>query len=457
MKAVQKRALIIDVLLIATVLVGTATVRHFTDSTYQTTHKNLVNMMAAFIIWIFCLFGNDCYDNRYIGSGVEETRRILKGSFTAFLVIGTLSFLFKRDPARLIFLVAFLVGLSLLVISRKIQQIQITKKRRNGDLLLNALVLGSTNYANQISKDLNSNPEFGYFVIGRMPIHKEDALFNEQLWLHSIDESIREGNVKALIIEDASETNPELISALSWHLNQHNVEVLIAPSFIKDFGPRLKFSPHIDLPLMYLDEPELTAVQKLAKRFIDVFVAATAIVVLLPLMLIIGLGIKISSQGPILFSQDRIGLAGKPFRFIKFRTMIDGAEDLRGEVLGKPDEEMATRYKHDPRIYPFGKLLRRFSLDEVPQLFSVLNGNMSLVGPRPLLTEELELLQSEDHRRHLAKPGLTGLWQISGRKETTWDERIQLDLQYVHNWSAGLDFIILLKTVKVVITGHGSY
>jgi lipopolysaccharide/colanic/teichoic acid biosynthesis glycosyltransferase len=137
--------------------------------------------------------------------------------------------------------------------------------------------------------------------------------------------------------------------------------------------------------------------------------------------------------------------------------MIVGAADLRDDVLGTPDEEMADRYKSDPRIYPFGKFLRRFSLDELPQLLSVIKGDMSLVGPRPLLPDELDLLGNDDHRRHLAKPGLTGLWQVSGRKETSWEERMQMDLHYVHNWSIGLDLGIVLRTIKVVATGHGSY
>ena len=174
-------------------------------------------------------------------------------------------------------------------------------------------------------------------------------------------------------------------------------------------------------------------------------------------MLLIAIGVFISDPGPIFFIQDRVGRSGKLFRFVKFRSMVVGAENMRQNVLGTPDEEMVDRYKNDPRIYPFGRILRRYSLDELPQLFSIIRGKMSIVGPRPLLVEELPLLGDEDHRRHLAKPGLTGLWQINGRKETSWNERIQLDLRYVHDWSLGLDLGIIFKTIKVVLSGQGSY
>jgi lipopolysaccharide/colanic/teichoic acid biosynthesis glycosyltransferase len=193
------------------------------------------------------------------------------------------------------------------------------------------------------------------------------------------------------------------------------------------------------------------------KRSMDVVLASIAVIMLLPLMLLIAIGVYISNPGPIFFVQKRVGLAGSLFEFAKFRSMVVGADKMRQDILGTPDEEMANRYKNDPRIYPFGRILRRLSLDELPQLFTVIRGKMSLVGPRPLLIEELDLLGDEDHRRHLTKPGLTGLWQINGRKETTWDERIQLDLRYVHNWSIGLDIGIIIKTIKVVLTGHGSY
>jgi lipopolysaccharide/colanic/teichoic acid biosynthesis glycosyltransferase len=174
------------------------------------------------------------------------------------------------------------------------------------------------------------------------------------------------------------------------------------------------------------------------------------------LLLLIGLAIRLTSSGPALFVQDRVGQAGEVYRLVKFRTMYDGAERDRLETLGSlagdPDA-----YKADPRITPLGRFLRRWSLDELPQLWNVLIGDMSLVGPRPMLIDELPLLDTSDHRRHLTKPGMTGLWQVAGRKEVEWSERMQMDLRYVENWSPTLDLVIMAKTVKAVATGKGAH
>lgn len=457
MNASQKRVLIIDFLVVSSTLFGVVIARIFLDENFSYSTKNTQNIVAALVIWLLSLYGSGCYESRFISSGIEEIRRLLKGSATAFLIIGTISFVLKRNPSRLVTFLAFLIGISLLAIARKLLQHKIYNLRKIGQSLTNALVLGTTSYADEMSALLNKNPEYGYVIVGRQAIHSENSLASKKAWLKSIDDSIRDGSVEVLIIEDNGDADPDLISSLSWHLNKQDVEVLIAPTFLKDFGPRLDLAPHSDLPLMFLDEPELSAIEKLTKRTMDLIVASLAIIFLLPVMLFIAIGIFLTNRGPILFIQNRIGLAGEEFRFIKFRTMVVGADKMRHDVLGTPDEDMKNRYKNDPRIYPFGRILRRFSLDEVPQFFSVLSGSMSLVGPRPLLIEELELLGDEDHRRHLTKPGLTGLWQVSGRKETSWDERIQLDLQYVQKWSVGLDFAILLKTIKVVLGGKGSY
>ena len=453
----RRKVLIVDFCIITTVLVTTVASRILVDSNFDYSYKLVQNVLIAAVIWIVSLYGAGCYDSRFISSGVEEIRRILKGSATALLIMGTLSFVFKRNPSRLITFLAFLIGICLLIVARKFLQSHLHRSRKLGHSMCNTLVLGSARYADEISSLLNANPEYGYLIVGRQSIHGENSFTSKKAWLQTIDEAIRNGHVQALIIEDNIDADPQLISALSWHLNKREVEVLIAPTFLKNFGPRFELAPHINLPLVYLDEPELSPTEKATKRIIDIVIASLAVFLLLPFMVLIAIGILLNSRGPIFFVQNRIGLAGEQFRFIKFRTMVVGAEKMRQEVLGTPDEEMKNRYKNDPRIYPFGRLLRRFSLDEIPQLFSVISGSMSLVGPRPLLIEELDLLDDEDHRRHLSKPGLTGLWQVSGRKETSWTERIQLDLHYVHNWSVGLDLVILIKTIKVVLSGKGSY
>ena len=167
--------------------------------------------------------------------------------------------------------------------------------------------------------------------------------------------------------------------------------------------------------------------------------------------------IKAESRGPLLYTQKRIGQNGTLFLFPKFRSMRPGADAQRLEILGRPDEKMSERYKNDPRITRVGRFIRRFSLDELPQLWCVLIGTMSIVGPRPILPEESSQLGDFHFRRQIAKPGLTGIWQVSGRKDTTWEERMAFDLKYVQEWSLALDLILIARTFKAIITGVGSY
>ena len=198
-------------------------------------------------------------------------------------------------------------------------------------------------------------------------------------------------------------------------------------------------------------------------QIIDVLAAAVLFRLLekmtdfLPFMVFAAIGTFATSRGPVFYRQQRVGRGGELITVTKFRTMYVGADRERSDVIGDPDEQILDRYRDDPRITSFGRLLRRWSIDEMPQVVNVVSGSMSLVGPRPVLPEELGLFDDADHRRHLTKPGLTGLWQVSGRKEVDWDERMRMDLEYVENWSPALDVVIVAKTAKVVITGKGAY
>lgn len=457
MNAVQKRALLLDNAVIFTGMTISSIARNSLEVNYTLDFTHILDAIFTAVIFSISLYTSGCYEIRNIASGADETKRIIKASTNALLIIGTLSYVFKHDPNRFVLLIGYLVGLILILSGRKFLNNQLIAARNNGQFMRKALILGSPKYADETTSTLNRNARFGLAVVGRLEIHNELSYASQRAWLSTIDQAIDDSGVEVLIIEDSPNTNQKLLNLLSWHVNKRNVDVLIAMSFIDALGPRLTLNIHHELPLMYLDEPKLSPTNRFLKRWFDLIIAGIATIIFLPVLAIIYVGVLIADGFPVIFTQPRIGLAGREFKFIKFRTMVVGAADMRGDVLGTPDEDMADRYKADPRIYPFGKFLRRFSLDELPQLLSVIRGDMSLVGPRPLLPEELDLLGDEDHRRHLAKPGLTGLWQVSGRKETSWEERMQMDLHYVHNWSVGLDLGILLRTIKVVATGHGSY
>jgi lipopolysaccharide/colanic/teichoic acid biosynthesis glycosyltransferase len=200
----------------------------------------------------------------------------------------------------------------------------------------------------------------------------------------------------------------------------------------------------------------LTGPQAAVKRVFDITFSLSALLVLSPVFILTAFAVRASSRGPAFYTKQRIGRRGELIPFPKFRSMRVGADKDRATILGTPDDDMLNRYRNDPRITPVGRIIRRFSIDELPQLWSVLRGDMSIVGPRPILEEELHLLDNADYRRHAAKPGLTGVWQISGRKEVPWEQRMAMDIDYLENWSIGGDLLITLKTLGAIVRGRGA-
>jgi exopolysaccharide biosynthesis polyprenyl glycosylphosphotransferase len=213
------------------------------------------------------------------------------------------------------------------------------------------------------------------------------------------------------------------------------------------------------LPLLHVEEPEFAGARRVVKAIVDRSLAAFAVLMFLPLMVGLWLAVRLSSPGPAIFKQTRTGQDGREFTLLKFRSMYVDAEKRKAELEDRNEraEGLLFKIRDDPRITPVGRFLRRYSLDELPQLVNVMHGKMSLVGPRPPLPEEVELYQDDVRRRLLVKPGLTGLWQISGRSDLDWDESVRLDLRYVENWSFTLDLMILWKTMSTVVRGRGAY
>jgi exopolysaccharide biosynthesis polyprenyl glycosylphosphotransferase len=209
-----------------------------------------------------------------------------------------------------------------------------------------------------------------------------------------------------------------------------------------------------------VDEPELEGSRRLIKGIFDRTVGLIGLLLVSPLLLGIGLAIRLTSSGPALFRQERVGRAGETFQIWKFRSMYVDAEERREELVRWNKhglDGVLFKVEADPRVTPVGRFLRRYSLDELPQLVNVVLGHMSLVGPRPPLQEEVDRYDGHVHRRLLVKPGMTGLWQVSGRADLPWEEAVRLDLHYVENWSLGLDVAVLCKTVMAVVRPTGAY
>jgi exopolysaccharide biosynthesis polyprenyl glycosylphosphotransferase len=245
---------------------------------------------------------------------------------------------------------------------------------------------------------------------------------------------------------------------LAWRLEGRGVELVVAPAITDVAGPRILVRPLEGLPLLHIEEPQLSGADRLLKELLERVGAAFLLVALFPLCMLVGLAIRVTSRGPALFRQLRIGRHGQKFTIFKFRTMQLGAEEQLSSILDRNDQDgLMFKVRQDPRVTPIGQWLRRYSLDELPQLWNVLTGTMSLVGPRPPLPFEVEQYAEEVNRRLLVKPGMTGLWQVRGRADLSWEETVRLDLYYVENWSLALDAAILWKTIFAVLHRRGAY
>ena len=249
------------------------------------------------------------------------------------------------------------------------------------------------------------------------------------------------------------------IRQLMWRLETMDVDLVVAPGVMDVGEARLALRPVAGFPLLHVEKPQYQGAQSFQKRAFDFCFAALALIGVSPILIAAAIAIKLTSKGPVLYHSERIGIDGKPFTMLKFRTMVDGADKQIDRLLplnGSPGG-MLFKIRQDPRITRVGKLLRKFSIDELPQFINVVKQDMSVVGPRPPLMREVERYDCDVRRRLLVKPGVTGLWQVSGRSDLSWKESVRLDLSYVDNWSMAGDLLIIAKTVRAVLARHGAY
>ncbi len=248
------------------------------------------------------------------------------------------------------------------------------------------------------------------------------------------------------------------LRALAWELEKTDTDLCVAPALMDVAGPRTTIRPVAGLPLLHVDHPELAGAKQVVKGVFDRVIATAALVLLAPLLIAITIAIRLDDGGPSLFRQTRVGKDGRQFTVLKFRTMVADAEEQKALLMAQNElDGVLFKIRRDPRVTRTGLWLRRWSLDELPQLLNVLIGEMSLVGPRPALPEEAARYATHVQRRLVVTPGLTGLWQVNGRSDLSWDESVRLDLRYVENWSLALDLQILWKTASAVRRGSGAY
>jgi exopolysaccharide biosynthesis polyprenyl glycosylphosphotransferase len=411
------------------------------------------------LLWLWALSLSDSRSPRVIGSGTTEYARVAGASVRLFGAIAIVAFLFRIDIARGFLLISLPLGIVTLILVRWLWRQWLIAKRRNGGYTHRVLLVGSESSVAQIAHELQRTPGAGYLVAGAcvpsgttagtipgtdIPVVGDVA---------SIQTALAATGADTVAVTSADELPPSKVKQISWGLEAGKQHLVLAPSIADVAGPRVHIRPVSGLPLIHIETPRFSLGQRVTKRTFDIVVTSLIVLLLSPVMLGVAIAVASTSPGPVIYRQQRIGLEGKPFTMRKFRSMRDGADDELAALLTAQgtSESPLFKVKDDPRITPVGRFIRKYSLDEFPQLFNVIGGWMSLVGPRPQVAAEVALYSDAARRRLLAKPGVTGLWQVSGRSALSWDEAVRLDLYYVENWSLVGDLTILLKTARAVL------
>jgi exopolysaccharide biosynthesis polyprenyl glycosylphosphotransferase len=413
------------------------------------------------LIWVPWLVIAGAYDGRFFGSGSDEYRRVLHAGVSLTALVAVVSYGSKAEVARGFVLITLPLVTLLCLITRYRLRKRLHRRRSAGDCMQRVVAVGHRHSVEGLIRELGRTTHHGMKIVavcvpdptavrlGSVPVLGD---------LEEIPRAVFLAGADAVAVLACPELDGVALRRLAWQLEKTNTEIFVAPALLEVAGPRTTIRPIAGLPLMHVDHPKLAGPRRALKRVFDVAVAGTALLLLAPLMVLMALIIQCTDPGPALFVQTRIGHDGRAFAMIKFRTMIDGAHRARAALASRNHGDgVLFKLKDDPRVTRVGAWLRRYSIDELPQLFNVLRGDMSLVGPRPPLPEEVDQYGEDVLRRLVVKPGLTGLWQVSGRSDLPWDEAIRLDLQYVENWSLVLDLQILWKTISAVRSGSGAY
>jgi len=414
--------------------------------------------------WVAVMALGGTYEQRHLGGGSEEYRRVFSSGSRFLAVVAIFAFVAKYDLARGFVAVAIPLATALTLLQRFFVRRWLHRQRGEGRFLRSSLLVGSQQSCALLAQQVRALPYAGLSIVGTcLPVgaHCPACDGDVDVVLGNVDQIldvVLKQSIEAVLIADDSTIAHGTLRRLAWQLEGMGVALMVAPEVTDVAGPRVSVRPVSGLPLLHVEEPELTGFRRLVKEAFDRTLAVALLALLFPALTVIGIAVRLTSPGPALFKQVRVGLNGRQFTIWKLRTMAEGAEALRADLLHLNEASgVLFKIRNDPRLTRLGKWLRRWSIDELPQLWNVVRGDMSLVGPRPPLPSEVASYSDRTRRRLLVKPGLTGLWQVSGRSGLTWEEAVRLDLYYVENWSPSMDATILLRTVSAILRRQGAY
>lgn len=418
------------------------------------------------VLWWLTLQFNGSRSVRVLGSGTEEYRLITRGTTYFFCIIIIAAFFLKVEFTRLYLLIAYPVGLFTLLVGRWLLRQVLVAARKRGRALTRVLILSDVTTGQHLHKVLGGVIGSGlsptaFYLPG---LKQGTTVPGDYLPVlgYSTDpadimQAVSDHNIHMVAVSNGHQLSPEQLRLLGWKLSDSHISLIMAPATTDIAGPRMHIQPLNGLPLVHVSTPRISGISAFAKRVIDIVAAGVGLLLLSPVFAAVAVAVK-SDGGPVFFLQERVGLNGEPFKMVKFRSMRVDAEQIKKQLMAQNEGHgLLFKMANDPRVTRVGQFIRKYSIDELPQLWNVFRGDMSLVGPRPPLSDEVARYEEIVYRRLLVKPGITGLWQVSGRSDLSWEESVRLDLYYVENWSLTTDFVILVRTVRAVFAKEGAY
>lgn len=471
-RSFRRRVLAVDTLIILAVVAVAHSTTLFllsTDPTERVSWPRLtVFSLILAIVWILALEILQSRDISLVGIGAEEYRRVAVATTWVFGAVAVVSVLIREQVSRGYLSIALVLGTVGLMTGRHFVRTDLARRRTRGEFLTRVVILGTAASVRILCESFRRCPAAGYRVVGAC-IPDFDGEMGAELGTptgmvpvlgdqDSVEAAVSMAGADALAIAATERLGPEKLKKLAWRLESRGTDLIMVPGVTDIAGTRLRMRPIDNLPLFHIAPPRNDGPSAVVKRLFDLVFGLLALIAALPVMVVAALAIKLTDDGPVIFRQVRVGQAGNRFHIYKFRTMtVDAEARTAAERAATGHTGVFYKSASDSRVTRVGRLLRSTSVDELPQLFNVLGGSMSMVGPRPLVPGEGQSVEYFVERRGMVKPGITGLWQISGRSDVSEEERIRLDHSYVDNWSCVQDLVIVWRTIRSVIKREGAY
>jgi exopolysaccharide biosynthesis polyprenyl glycosylphosphotransferase len=416
--------------------------------------------IAVIPLWLLIFYVAGAYRPEYLNAGGDAFRRFVMGVVGGVLALGFVSFLLNLQLSRLyvalLAVLVFLGGGGLRFGMRRWLQ----SRYRQGELVQRTLLVGADQDARQVAQALGSEPDSAYQVVGYLDSNAapDDDVAGYPVLGEPRDvlEVCREHRIGCVIVSPAG-VEPGVLRDVTIALEDSEVDLAVAPSLFQVVTRRMTIETIGNVPVLHVDQIRLQRGKAALKRSLDLAASLALLVLAFPLWAASAAAIRLDTRGPVHFRQDRVGKDAAPFLMLKLRTMVNDAEERREDLLDQHEDGLLFKMEKDPRVTRVGRHLRRWSIDEIPQLVNVLRGDMSMVGPRPPLPDEVERYDPWQLRRLRVRPGITGVWQVSGRSEVPFDEAVRMDLFYIENWSLGTDLFILARTVTAVLARRGAW